>query len=130
MSSFWMVNIFPQLLDIFHIFRLKTFGLHQYFTHEIYQFQDLLPNLQNGLILCDLAAKITSIPILGINRKPVNEAAKTINLEKAIKNLREGGIITGGEWSNVIKGDYIAFVRLLNIIRKKERVPGKNLELG
>lgn len=115
---------------IFVFNRLKSLDLHQYFPPDICQFQDLLPNLQNGLILCDLAIKLTGIPIIGVNRKPLNEISKTLNLEKAIKNFREGEIITGGELSSVIKGEYIAIVKFLNNIRKRERRPRNNMELG
>lgn len=114
----------------FFISRLKSLDLHQYFTPDICQFQDLLPNLQNGLILCDLATKLTGISIIGINRRPLNEISKNLNIEKAIKNLREGEIITGGEWTSVIKGEYIAIIKFLNNIRKRERRPKRNIELG
>ena len=77
-----------------------------------------------------MATKLTGISIIGINRKPLNEISKNLNLEKAIKNLREGEIINGGEWTSVIKGEYIAIVKFLNSIRKRERRPRRNMELG
>jgi len=95
------------------------------FENKYEDFSDLFPNLNNGVLFCDLAEKLCGISLIGITRKPLTEKAKRMNIQKAIDLLKERKILSVQGWSlaneEIYKGNYMFIMEILEALYQHDK---------
>ena len=51
-------------------------------------FQELLPDIVSGVLLCDLVSRVIDKPIFGVFRSPTTQVLALSNIKKALTPLR------------------------------------------
>lgn len=84
-------------------------------------FQELLPDIVSGVLLCDLVGRVIDKPITGVFRSPTTQALALSNIKKALtplQSIRKMGMKYVWLDEEVLKGNYGVILGLLEDLHR------------